>query len=131
MVKSGAKLDHWCREGLYEDYVLHLVKNEPVEVALQRTISHMLEWANNNNSVWNHYFNYVSTNRATFDIKDGKISPWLILNCTSGKKLLANLNDEQLSSVGVTIDPVFWQKKFKKHEHDMDLVKDVVKESNL
>jgi hypothetical protein len=131
VVKSGVKLDHWCREGLYEDYVLHLVKNEPVEVALQRTISHMLEWANNNDSLWNHYFNYVSTNRATFDIKDGKISPWLILNCTSGKKLLANLNDEQLSSVGITIDPIFWQKKFKTHEHDMDLVKDVVKESNL
>jgi hypothetical protein len=131
VVKSGVKLDHWCREGLYEDYVLHLVKNEPVEVALQRTISHMLEWANNNDSVWNHYFNYVSTNRATFDIKDGKISPWLILNCTSGKKLLANLNDEQLSSVGITIDPVFWQKKFKTNEHDMELIKDVVKESNL
>jgi hypothetical protein len=131
VVKSGVKLDHWCREGLYEDYVLHLVKNEPVEVALQRTISHMLEWANNNDSVWNHYFNYVSTNRATFDIKDGKISPWLILNCSSGKKLLANLNDEQLSSVGITIDPVFWQKKFKTNEHDMELIKDVVKESNL
>jgi len=131
VVKSGVKLDHWCREGLYEDYVLHLVKNEPVEVALQRTISHMLEWANNNDSVWNHYFDYVSTNRATFDIKDGKISPWLILNCISGKKLLANLNDEQLSSVGITIDPIFWQKKFKTHTHDMELVKDVVKESNL
>jgi len=131
VVKSGVKLDHWCREGLYEDYVLHLVKNEPVEVALQRTISHMLEWANNNDSVWNHYFNYVSTNRATFDIKDGKISPWLILNCTTGKKLLANLNDEQLSSVGITIDPIFWQKKFKTHIADIELVKDVVKESNL
>jgi hypothetical protein len=131
VVKSGVKLDHWAREELYEEYVLHLVKNEPVEVALQRSISHMLEWANNNNSIWNHYFLYVSTNRAAFDIKDGKISPWLILNCTSGKKLLANFNDEQLTSVGVTIDPVFWQKKFKTHEDDIQLVKDVVKESNL
>jgi hypothetical protein len=131
VIKSGVKLDHWCRDGLYEQYVLHLVKTEPVEVALQRSIGHMMEWAEKNNSSWNHYFNYVSVNRAVFDIRDGKVSPWLVLNCVSGKKLLANFNDEQLSAVGVTIDPEFWRKKFAKHPDDVDLVKQVVKESNL
>ena len=131
VVKSGVKLDHWCRDGLYEQYVLYLVKSEPVEVALQRTIGHMMEWAENNNSVWNHYFNYVSVSRAVFDIKDGKVSPWLVLNCVSGKKLLGNFNDEQLSAVGATIDPEFWRKKFAKHPSDVELVKQVVKESNL
>jgi hypothetical protein len=131
VVTSGVKLDHWCRDSLYEEYVLHLVKNEPVEVALQRTISHMIDWANDHNSIWNHYFNYVSTNRATFDIKDGKISPWLVLNSPSGKQLLSNFNDEQLASIGTTIDPVFWQKKFKSNSDDIDLVRTVVKESNL
>ena len=131
VVKSGVKLDHWCRDGLYEQYVLYLVKSEPVEVALQRTIGHMMEWAENNNSVWNHYFNYVSVNRAVFDIKDGKVSPWLVLNSTSGKKLLSNFNDEQLSAVGATIDPEFWRKRFAKNPSDVELVKQVVKEANL
>ena len=131
VIKSGVKLDHWCRDGLYEQYVLYLVKTEPVEVALQRGIGHMMEWAEKNNSSWNHYFNYVSVNRAVFDIRDGKVSPWLVLNCVSGKKLLANFNDEQLSAVGATIDPEFWRKKFAKHPDDVDLVKQVVKESNL
>ena len=131
VIKSGVKLDHWCRDGLYEQYVLYLVKTEPVEVALQRSIGHMMEWAEKNNSSWNHYFNYVSVNRAVFDIRDGKVSPWLVLNCVSGKKLLANFNDEQLSAVGATIDPEFWRKKFAKHPDDVDLVKQVVKESNL
>ena len=131
VIKSGVKLDHWCRDGLYEQYVLYLVKTEPVEVALQRSIGHMMEWAEKNNSSWNHYFNYVSVNRAVFDIRDGKVTPWLVLNCVSGKKLLANFNDEQLSAVGATIDPEFWRKKFAKQPDDVDLVKQVVKESNL
>ena len=131
VVKSGVKLDHWCRDGLYEQYVLYLVKSEPVEVALQRSIGHMMDWAEKNNSLWNHYFNYVSINRAVFDIKDGKVSPWLVLNCVGGKKLLANFNDEQLSAVGATIDPEFWRKKFAKHPDDVELVKQVVKEANL
>lgn len=131
VVKSGVKLDHWCRDGLYEQYVLYLVKTEPVEVALQRTIGHMMDWAEKNGSVWNHYFNYVSVNRAVFDIKDGKVSPWLVLNSVSGKKLLTNFNDEQLSAVGATIDPEFWRKRFAKNPDDVDLVKQVIKEANL
>lgn len=131
VVTSGIKLDHWCKESLYYDYVLHFTKNEGVEVALQRTIATMMDWADKQTSVWNHYFSYVSTNRATFDIKDGKISPWLLLNSTSGKALLNKLSDEQLTSIGSAIDPEFWIKKFKSNPEDLDLVRQVIKESNL
>lgn len=131
VVKSGVKLDHWCRDSLYEQYVIELIHTESVETALQRSVTYMQSWANDNNSLWNHYFNYVSTSRATFDIKDGKISPWLLLNCQSGKKLLNSLNDEQLESISSIIDPQIWIKKFKKQREDLELVKEVVKEATL
>ena len=131
VVTSGVKLDHWCRESLYEEYVLNLIKNEPVEVALQRSIMHMTDWANNHDSVWNHYFLYVSTNRVTFDIKDGKISPWLLLNSENGRKLLSTLSEEQLVSIGTTIDPDFWFKKFRTMPDDADFARQIIKESNL
>jgi len=131
VVTSGVKLDHWCRESLYEEYILNLIKNEPVEVALQRSIMHMNDWSSTHDSVWSHYFLYVSTNRATFDIKDGKISPWILLNSDTGKKLLATFNDEQLVSIGTTIDPEFWFKKFKSLPDDVDFARQIAKESNL
>lgn len=131
VVRSGVKLDHWCRDALYEKYVLELIHTENVETALQRTVTHMQSWANDNNSTWDHYFKYVSTNRATYDIKDGKISPWLLLNSNSGKQLLTSMSDEQLSSISNVIDPEVWVKKFKKQREDVALVKDVVKEANL
>jgi hypothetical protein len=131
VVRSGVKLDHWCRDELYEKYVLELIHTENVETALQRSVTHMQAWANDNNSLWNHYFKYVSTNRATYDIKDGKVSPWLILNCASGKNLLSTLSDEQLSSISTVIDPPVWVNKFKKYRGDLELVREVVKESNL
>ena len=131
VVRSGVKLDHWCRDALYEKYVLELIHTENVETALQRTVTHMQSWANDNNSTWDHYFKYVSTNRATYDIKDGKISPWLLLNSSTGKQLLTSMIDEQLSSISNVIDPEVWVKKFKKQREDVALVKDVVKEANL
>jgi hypothetical protein len=131
IVKSGVKIDHWCREELYEKYVINLIHTESVETALERSIKHMTAWAETNNSVWNHYFNYVSTNRAMFDIKDGKISPWILLNSTKGKELLNQFRDDQLAAISNIIDPQVWVKKFKKQIKDLELVKNIIKESNL
>jgi len=131
VVKSGVKLDHWCRDELYEKYVLELIHTENVDTALERSIKNMTEWAVKNNSSWDHYFKYVSSNRAVYDIKDGKISPWLLLNCESGKKLLSELLDEQLNSISTIIDPQVWLKKFKQQKADLEFVKQVVKESTL
>lgn len=131
VISSGVKLDHWCRDELYDQYVGHLIKTENVETALQRSITHMMSWADANNSVWNHYFNYVSLSRATYDIKDGKISPWIVLNCKSGKDMLRKFNDEQLNAISSILDIPFWMQKFKKLPADAELVKQVAKESNL
>lgn len=131
VVNSGVKLDHWCRDELYEQYVFDLIKREPVEVALERSISNMLAWANEHDAVWNHYFLYVSLSRACYDIKDGKISPWLILNSASGKTMLQKFTDEQLQHIQTVIDPTFWVAKFKKLPADVELVRQVVKESGI
>jgi hypothetical protein len=131
VVRSGVKLDHWCRDELYEQYVLELIKREPVEVALERSISHMLSWGNDNQASWNHYFLYVSLSRACYDIKDGKISPWILLNSNNGKAMLQKFSDEQLAHVQNVIDPPFWVNKFKKLPADVELVRQVVKESTI
>ena len=91
----------------------------------------MMEWADANNAVWNSYFRYVSLNRAVWNIKDGKISPWLLLNCKSGKEMLSKFNDEQLEMVYHVINPEHWAMRFRKLPNDVQLVKDVAKESNL
>lgn len=131
VVTSGVKLDHWCREDLYYRYVLDLIKKEPAEVALQRSVTTMMDWAENNNSQWNHYFKYVSLNRAVYDIKDGKISPWIVLNSKTGREMLNRLNDEQLNIVFEVLEPNFWAKRFKTYPVDMELVKTVVEEGDL
>lgn len=131
VVRSGVKLDHWCSDLLYEKYVLDLIKTEQVETALERTIKQMMQWGESNKAQWNHYFLYVSPNRAMFDIKDGKISPWVVLNSTNGKNMLKSLDDSQLSVISNIIDLPFWLNKFKRQSADVDLVKQIVKESNI
>jgi hypothetical protein len=131
VVTSGVKLDHWARDELYEKYALEFILKEDVTTALERSVQNMMEWAEDKSAPWNHYFNYVSLNKAVWDIKDGKISPWLILNCKAGKEMLNKFNDEQLEMVYHVINPQHWAMRFQRQPSDVQLVKDVAKESNL
>ena len=131
VIKSGVKLDHWCRDELYNTYIEELIKIEPADGAIQRSIKTMMDWADNNDAAWEHYFQYVNLNRATHDIKEGLISPWVLLNAKGGKEMLQRMNDEQLAIVGPMIDPQFWLRRFKELPADVELVKDVIKEAKI
>lgn len=131
VIKSGVKLDHWCRDELYDTYVSELIKIEPADGAIQRTIQTMMDWADDKEASWNHYFSYANLNRITHDIKEGKISPWVLLNCKAGKEMLQKMNDEQLEIVSPVIDPQFWLKRFKTLPADVELVRDVIKEAKI
>lgn len=91
----------------------------------------MCDWASKNEAQWNHYFLYANLNRITYDIRDGKISPWIMLNSDTGMKTLKNLSDDQLQTVGPMIDLVFWLDKFKANKNDTEFVKNIIKEAKL
>lgn len=131
VVTSGVKLDNWCKDAMYEKYALNLILKEDVHTALERSVTYMLDWSTENQTDWNQYFNIVSANKAVWDIKDGKVSPWLILNCVTGKTMLSKFNDEQLALVYSVINPEHWGLRFKRQPIDVKTVKDVARESKL
>ena len=131
VIKSGVKLDHWCRDELYYTYVTDLIKSEPADGAIQRSIKTMMDWGDSNTASWEHYFQYVNLNRATHDIREGLVSPWLVLNTKSGKDMLKRMNDEQLEIISPIIDPQHWMRRFKSLPADAELVKDVIKEAKI
>ena len=131
VIKSGVKLDHWCRDELYEQYLFETVKTEPVEAAVQRTLQTMMEWGDEHNANFAHYFNYVSLNKAVYDIVNGKISCWVLLNCVSGKDMAGKMNDEQLAMIAPAFDIKYWLKKFKEFPADVALVKEILTEAGV
>jgi hypothetical protein len=131
VIKSGVKLDHWCRDELYEKYLYDTIKTEPVEAAMQRSIATMMEWADEQNAEFAHYFVYVSLNRAVHDVLNGKISPWIILNSTSGYAMVNSMNDEQLNLIAPAFDVQYWSRRFKEVPADVLLVKEICSEVGI
>jgi hypothetical protein len=131
VIKSQIPLDKWCKEELYDKYVIDLIKSENVETASERSINTMCEWANKNEAQWNHYFLYANPNRITYDIRDGKVSPWIMLNSDNGMATLKKLSDDQLQTISPMIDLSFWLDKFKLNKNDTEFVKNIIKEAKL
>ena len=131
IVRSSIPLDKWCREELYDKYVVDLIKSEQVESASERTINTMCEWAEKNSSLWHQYFLYGNLNRITYDIRDGKISPWILLNCDTGITTLKKLSDDQLQTISPMIDLQFWNEKFKTNKSDFEFIKNIIKEARI
>jgi hypothetical protein len=131
VIKSGIKLDHWCRDELYEKYLYETIKTEPVESAVQRTIQNMMEWGDEHKAQFEHYFNYVSLNKAVHDIRNGNISPWVILNTNTGKKMIQTMSDEQLDMIAPAFDVPYWLKRFKEVPADVALVKEICEEAGI
>ena len=131
VIKSGIKLDHWCRDDLYERYLFEMIKVEPVESAVQRTLKTMMEWGDSQNANFAHYFKYVSLNRAVHDITNGNISPWVILNSNSGQIMLKGMSDEQLDMIAPAFDIPYWLRRFKELPADVILVKEICAEAGI
>jgi hypothetical protein len=131
VIKSGVKLDHWCRDELYNTYLSEMIKVEPADAAIQRSLNTMMEWGEEQGANFAHYFNYVNINRAVSHIANGLISPWILLNTKSGKDLLDKFNDEQLNIVADKIDPPYWIKRFKTYPSEIALVKEICKETGI
>lgn len=131
VIKSGVKLDHWCRDELYEKYLFEIIKSEPVESAVQRSLQTMMEWADEHSAEFAHYFNYVSLNKSVHDIRNGHISPWVILNTVSGQTMIRKMNDEQLEMIAPAFDIPSWLRKFKDQPADVALVKEICKETGI
>lgn len=131
VIKSGIKLDHWCRDELYEKYLYEVIKTEPVESAVQRSLQTMMEWGDEHRAEFAHYFNYVSLNKSVHDIRNGYISPWVILNTVTGQKMIRNMSDEQLEMISPAFDVPFWIKRFKEVPADVALVKEICNEAGI
>ena len=131
LIKTGVKLKLWISDAQYDKFLKEYVKKEPGLKALERTIIYMSTWGEEHNEAWQTYFMNVSPSRAVYDIRSGKISPWVLYLSNTGGDLLERFNDEQVKMIQDNIDPPFWMKLFKKNKDEVAEIKQTCEEANL
>jgi hypothetical protein len=134
LLKNNKKLDQWCKDSFYEEWLVDYIKRESVQDALERALKEMQNYADDHPELKNgftDYFKYANSNRVCHHIVTGRISPWIVYNCVSGVAFLDSLIDTQVEMILPAIDPDVWQRKFKDYVADAEWCKYVLTEAGL
>ena len=131
LLKNNYKLDQWTKDIYYDDYLYECLRKEHPTTALERSLLEMQRWADDNNTQFSSFFVDCSPNKICDMIVNGRISPWVLYNCSTGISVLSDLREEQISKVFRWIAPEYWQRKFSDYVADTELIKSVLTAANL
>lgn len=131
LLANDIKIDHWCKDSYYQEFLKVKLLTENVADAVTRSISTMDDWAKGAGSKMQDYFKYASSGRICRDISMGLVSPWVIYCSKTGNKFLETLDEENLKYIWDWIDSSRWERKFNRHEQDVDWIKEIMRSSGF
>ena len=131
VLKKQIKIDNWCKDKVYEEYLYGILRSESSSDALERSILTMQEWSKETGNDITTYFTAVSANRFVQHILNGRVSCWAIYCCDNGIDKLGTLSEEQVTLLMPWIDPEFWQRKLHDYTADTEMTKHILTQAGL
>ena len=126
LLKNNKKIDYWCKDQLYTEYLIQHLLVEAVDDALARAVEYSMDWEEKTGYPAKDMLRYGNANALCYAITSGRISPWVIYNCESGVGFLSQLSTEQVAIIWDYINSDAWHKKFSNYPADQEFVKDIL-----
>ena len=126
LLKNQKKIDQWCSDRIYTEYLIDYLQTESVADALARSVEYSIDWAEKNQARPQDCLRYSSANGTCYAITTGRISPWVIYNSESGQQFLDSLSSEQVMMIWPYINSDVWQKKFHSDSEDLEYARDIL-----
>jgi hypothetical protein len=129
LIRQNKKIDYWCKDSIYTEYLLDYLKLENVNDALARAIEFSMDWAEKSGHPAQDCLRYGNSNAMAYAVTTGRISPWVLYNSESGLKFLSELDATQVAMVWPYIDSEAWSKKFADYMADQEYARDILKKA--
>lgn len=126
LLKNNRKIDRWCSDTVYTEYLVDYLRAEAVSDALTRAIEWSMAWSEQTGNPSHDCVRYGNRNSVCYAVTTGHISAWVIYNSESGQKFLADLDPTQIKMIWSYIDADFWQKRFADYSADQEYAKDIL-----
>lgn len=126
LLKNKIKIDSWCSDVNYGKFLIQYLKDEDALDAVARSIETTIKFAKEENIQSKDYLRYGNRNRICHLVTNGKISPWMLYQSTSGVELLEQLDSGQQMLILDYINPEQWAIKFKRNNEIVSEVKELL-----
>ena len=129
LLKNNKKIDRWCSDSIYTEYLLFYLQAEAVADALSRAVEYSIDWSEKTTHPAHDCLRYGNSNALCHAVTTGKISPWVIYNSASGQEFLTNLDTAQITMVWPYINSDVWTKRFANYSSDQEYAKEILKQA--
>ena len=129
LIRQNKKIDYWCKDSIYTEYLLDYLKIEHVDDALARAIEYSIDWAEKSGHPAQDCLRYGNSNTVAYAVTTGRISPWVLYNSESGLKFLSELDATQVAMIWPYIDSETWTRKFSDYMADQEYARDILKKA--
>jgi hypothetical protein len=126
LLKNNKRIDYWCSDTVYTEYLLHYLQHEVVDDALARAIEFSVDWAEKTQAQPHDCMRYGNIHAICYAITAGRISPWAIYNSDSGQKFLASLHSQQVEMIWPYINSDVWSKRFTERPEDQAYAQEIL-----
>jgi hypothetical protein len=129
LIRQNKKIDYWCKDSIYTEYLLDYLKLENVNDALARAIEYSMDWSEKSGHPAQDCLRYGNSNAVAYAVTTGRISAWVLYNSESGLKFLSELDATQVAMIWPYIDSEVWTKKFADYMADQEYARDILKKA--
>jgi hypothetical protein len=129
LLKHNKKIDYWCKDSVYEEYLADHLRVEDAMDAIHRAIETSIAWSEKTGNPAHDYVRYGNDNTLCHAVTSGRLSPWALYNSDSGVEFLSRLTSEQVAMIWSYVDADFWQKKFRDYPKEASVVRDILKQA--
>ena len=126
LLKNNKKIDHWCRDTVYAEYLQEHLRQEAATDALARAMEQAIAWSEETGNPDRDYLRFGNSNAVCYAITTGRISAWVLYNSDSGTEFLGTLNQEQIAMIWPYIDADFWQRRMRDYRADAEYVREML-----
>lgn len=129
VIRQNRKIDHWCRDSVYTEYLVEHVRSEAVSDALARALETAIDWSAQTGNPDRDYLRYGNDNVICHAVTTGRVTAWILYNSDSGTEFLARINTDQIAMIWPWIDADFWQRRFREYPADTEYVKEMLRKA--
>jgi hypothetical protein len=126
LLKNDIKIDNWCSDVSYTNFIIYYSKAEDPLDAIARSIETTIELAKDERLQSKDYLRYGNRNKICYQITAGRISPWMLYHTESGIAMIESMDESQQKMILEYINPEQWAIKFRRDSGIVDQVKELL-----
>lgn len=126
LLHNKIRIDDWDSDDAYKRFLLEYLRAENPLDAVARSIETLVELSSGGSGSAGDYLRWGNRNRVCHHITTGRISPWLLYQCSTGREFLDALNGDEMGIVFEYINPQQWAVLFHRETASVAEIKELL-----